>query len=70
MFGRRHHSQSTAVGHFLTFVKAMLEEMDEYPEEKGHYLIVDKCSHPQLSKTSGSAYFPVDADTFALPLLF
>lgn len=41
MFGRRHHSHSTAVGHFLTFVKATLEEMEEYSEVKGRYLIVD-----------------------------
>lgn len=28
-------------GHYLSFLKAILDEMDKYPEMKGHYLVMD-----------------------------
>ncbi|KAG1167172.1 hypothetical protein G6F70_009565 [Rhizopus microsporus] len=31
----------TVTGHCLSFVKATLDEMDKYPEMKGHYLVMD-----------------------------
>ncbi|KAG1631216.1 hypothetical protein G6F45_004963 [Rhizopus arrhizus] len=31
----------TMAGHYLSFLKAILDEMDKYPEMKGHYLVMD-----------------------------
>ncbi|KAG1298400.1 hypothetical protein G6F66_001759 [Rhizopus arrhizus] len=31
----------TVTGHYLSFLKATLDEMDKYPEMKGHYLVMD-----------------------------
>ncbi|CEI96765.1 hypothetical protein RMCBS344292_10919 [Rhizopus microsporus] len=28
-------------GYYLRFVKVTLDEMDKYPETKGHYLVMD-----------------------------
>jgi transposase len=35
------YSTGTVTGHYLSFVKATLDEMDRYPEMKGHYLVMD-----------------------------
>ncbi|KAG1383416.1 hypothetical protein G6F60_001870 [Rhizopus arrhizus] len=35
------YSTGTVTGHYLNFVKATLDEMDKYPEMKGHYLVMD-----------------------------
>ncbi|KAG1439556.1 hypothetical protein G6F46_014034 [Rhizopus delemar] len=35
------YSTGTVTGHFLSFLKATLDEMDKYPELKGHYLVMD-----------------------------
>ncbi|KAG1144952.1 hypothetical protein G6F38_005988 [Rhizopus arrhizus] len=35
------YSTGTVIGHYLSFVKATLDEMDKYPEMKGHYLVMD-----------------------------
>lgn len=34
------YSTGTVRGHYLSFVKATLDEMDTYPEMKGHYLVL------------------------------
>ncbi|KAG1503159.1 hypothetical protein G6F52_012303 [Rhizopus delemar] len=35
------YSIGTVTGHYLSFLKATLDEMDKYPEMKGHYLVMD-----------------------------
>lgn len=35
------NSIGTVTGHYLSFLKATLDEMDKYPEMKGHYLVMD-----------------------------
>ncbi|CEP10482.1 hypothetical protein, partial, partial [Parasitella parasitica] len=35
------YSVGTVTGHYLSFLKATLDEMDKYPEMKGHYLVMD-----------------------------
>lgn len=35
------YSIGTVTGHYLSFLKATLDEMDTYPEMKGHYLVID-----------------------------
>ncbi|CEI91916.1 hypothetical protein RMCBS344292_06193 [Rhizopus microsporus] len=35
------YSIGTMTGHYLSFLKATLDEMDKYPEMKGHYLVMD-----------------------------
>ncbi|KAG1140346.1 hypothetical protein G6F37_009256 [Rhizopus arrhizus] len=35
------YSTGTVTGHYLSFLKATLDEMDKYPEMKGHYLVMD-----------------------------
>ncbi|CEG66484.1 hypothetical protein RMATCC62417_03057 [Rhizopus microsporus] len=35
------YSTGTVTGYYLRFVKATLDEMDKYPEMKGHYLVMD-----------------------------
>ncbi|KAG0166060.1 hypothetical protein DFQ30_007644 [Apophysomyces sp. BC1015] len=35
------YSTGTVTGHYLSFLKATLDEMDRYPEMKGHYLVMD-----------------------------
>ncbi|RCH89437.1 hypothetical protein CU097_009794 [Rhizopus azygosporus] len=35
------YSIGTVTGHYLSFLKAALDEMDKYPEMKGHYLVMD-----------------------------
>lgn len=38
------YSSGTVTGHYLSFVKATLDEMDKYPDMKGHYLVMDNAS--------------------------
>ncbi|KAG1375973.1 hypothetical protein G6F60_008482 [Rhizopus arrhizus] len=43
----------TVTGHYLTFLKVTLDEMDKYPEMKGHYLVMDNApihSSPDTGK--------------------
>ncbi|KAI9267180.1 hypothetical protein EDC94DRAFT_494243, partial [Helicostylum pulchrum] len=35
------YSIGIMTGHYLSFLKATLDEMDKYPEMKGHYLVMD-----------------------------
>jgi transposase len=35
------YSKGTVTGHYLSFLKVTLDEMDKYPEMKGHYLVMD-----------------------------
>ncbi|KAL9536687.1 hypothetical protein PS6_011831 [Mucor atramentarius] len=35
------YSTGTVTGHYLSFVKATLDEMDRYPEMMGHYPVMD-----------------------------
>ncbi|KAG0776658.1 hypothetical protein G6F22_012420 [Rhizopus arrhizus] len=35
------YSIGTVTGHYLSFLKATLDEMDKYPEMKRHYLVMD-----------------------------
>jgi hypothetical protein len=35
------YSIGTVTGHYLSFLKATLDEMDKYPDMKGHYLVMD-----------------------------
>lgn len=35
------YSTGTGTGHYVSFVKATLDEMDKYPEMKGHCLVMD-----------------------------
>ncbi|GAN11278.1 conserved hypothetical protein [Mucor ambiguus] len=35
------YSIGTVTGHYLSFLKATLDEMNKYPEMKGHYLVMD-----------------------------
>ncbi|KAG0740696.1 hypothetical protein G6F57_005412 [Rhizopus arrhizus] len=35
------YSIGTVTEHYLSFLKATLDEMDKYPEMKGHYLVMD-----------------------------
>lgn len=34
------YSTGTATGHYLSLLKATLDEMDRYPEMRGHYLVM------------------------------
>jgi transposase len=34
-------SKGTVTGHYVTFLKATMDEMDQYPHMKGHYLVMD-----------------------------
>ncbi|KAL1936110.1 hypothetical protein VTP01DRAFT_244 [Rhizomucor pusillus] len=34
-------STGTVTGHYLSFLKATMDEMDKYPHMKGHYLVMD-----------------------------
>ncbi|CEJ01264.1 hypothetical protein RMCBS344292_15298 [Rhizopus microsporus] len=34
------YSIRTVTGHYLSFLKAALDEIDKYPEMKGHYLVM------------------------------
>lgn len=36
-----HVSSGTVTGHYISFLKDTLDEMDQYPHMKGHYLIMD-----------------------------
>lgn len=38
------YSIGTVTGYYLRFLKATLDEMDKYPEMKGHYLVIDNAS--------------------------
>ncbi|KAG1451367.1 hypothetical protein G6F46_008779 [Rhizopus delemar] len=42
-FGRKTdgYSIGTVTGHYLSFLKTTLDEMNKYPEMKGHYLVMD-----------------------------
>ncbi|KAG0735968.1 hypothetical protein G6F32_008590 [Rhizopus arrhizus] len=47
------YSTETVTGHYLTFLKVTLDEMDKYPEMKEHYLVMDKSpihSSPDIGK--------------------
>ncbi|KAG1058139.1 hypothetical protein G6F43_000083 [Rhizopus delemar] len=35
------YSIETVTGHYLSFLKSTLDEIDKYPEMKGHYLVMD-----------------------------
>ena len=34
-------SKGTVTGHYVSFLKATIDEMDQYPHIKGHYLVMD-----------------------------
>jgi transposase len=34
-------SSGTVTGHYISFLKDTLDEMDKYPQMKGHYLVMD-----------------------------
>ncbi|KAG1135159.1 hypothetical protein G6F37_012923 [Rhizopus arrhizus] len=34
-------SKGTVTGHYISFLKATMDEMDHYPHMKGHYLVMD-----------------------------
>ena len=34
-------SKGTVTGHYISFLKATMDEMDCYPHMKGHYLVMD-----------------------------
>ncbi|KAG1147971.1 hypothetical protein G6F37_005407 [Rhizopus arrhizus] len=34
-------SKGTVTGHYVSFLKATMDEMDQYPHMKGHYLVMD-----------------------------
>ncbi|KAG1137624.1 hypothetical protein G6F37_011072 [Rhizopus arrhizus] len=36
-----HVSKGTVTGHYVSFLKATMDEMDQYPHMKGHYLVMD-----------------------------
>ncbi|KAG1426555.1 hypothetical protein G6F58_001425 [Rhizopus delemar] len=36
-----HASKGTVTGHYVSFLKATMDEMDQYPHMKGHYLVMD-----------------------------
>lgn len=37
----RHASKETVTGHYVSFLKATMDEMDQYPHMKCHYLVMD-----------------------------
>ncbi|KAG0738000.1 hypothetical protein G6F23_010000 [Rhizopus arrhizus] len=39
--GVGHVSKGTVTGHYVSFLKATMDEMDQYPHMKGHYLVMD-----------------------------
>lgn len=39
--GIGHISKGTVTGHYISFLKATMDEMDRYPHMKGHYLVMD-----------------------------
>ncbi|KAG1229975.1 hypothetical protein G6F68_006275 [Rhizopus microsporus] len=39
--GVGHVSKGTVTGHYISFLKAIMDEMDQYPHMKGHYLVMD-----------------------------
>jgi hypothetical protein len=36
-----HVSKRTVTGHYVSFLKATMDEMDQYPHMKGHYLVMN-----------------------------
>ncbi|CEG80911.1 hypothetical protein RMATCC62417_15174 [Rhizopus microsporus] len=48
------YSIGTVTGHYLSFSKATLDEMDKYPEMKGNYLVMDNA--PIHSSTDTGKY--------------
>ena len=57
------YSTGTVIGHYLSFLKATLDEMDRYPEMKGHYLVMDNTPiHSSLD--IGSIFTAEDIATF------
>ncbi|CEG81694.1 hypothetical protein RMATCC62417_15859 [Rhizopus microsporus] len=39
--GVEYMSKGTVTGHYISFLKATMDEMDRYPHMKGHYLVMD-----------------------------
>lgn len=39
--GAKVQTKGTITNHYLRFIDDILEEMDKYPEMKGHYLLMD-----------------------------
>ncbi|KAG1037484.1 hypothetical protein G6F43_012858 [Rhizopus delemar] len=39
--GVEYMSKGTVMGHYISFLKATMDEMDRYPHMKGHYLVMD-----------------------------
>ncbi|KAG1578520.1 hypothetical protein G6F48_011862 [Rhizopus delemar] len=39
--GIAHTSKGTVTGHYVSFLKTTMDEMDQYPHMKGHYLVMD-----------------------------
>lgn len=37
-------STGTVTGHYISFLKATMDEIDQYPHMKGHYLVIDNAS--------------------------
>ncbi|KAG1137002.1 hypothetical protein G6F37_011878 [Rhizopus arrhizus] len=53
------YSRETVAGHYLSFLKATLDEMDKYLEMKGHYLVMDNApihSSSDIGKYTNSGY--------------
>ncbi|CEG67437.1 hypothetical protein RMATCC62417_03868 [Rhizopus microsporus] len=40
----------TVTGHYLSFLKMTLDEMDKHPQTNGHYIVMDDASHSYIRK--------------------
>ncbi|KAG0176765.1 hypothetical protein DFQ29_005671 [Apophysomyces sp. BC1021] len=56
------YSTGTVTGHYLSFLKATLDEMDRYPEMKGHYLVMDNAPIHSSTDIDGNAPMEVSDD--------
>ncbi|CAO3688188.1 unnamed protein product [Rhizopus microsporus] len=43
-------SSGTVTGHYLSFLKMTLDEMDKHPQMKDHYIVMDNASHSYVRK--------------------
>ncbi|KAI8988442.1 hypothetical protein BDF20DRAFT_855702 [Mycotypha africana] len=47
--GAKAQTKDTVTNHYLKFIDDVLEEMDKYPEMKGHYLLMEMLPFISLS---------------------
>ncbi|OAD80496.1 hypothetical protein PHYBLDRAFT_138054 [Phycomyces blakesleeanus NRRL 1555(-)] len=49
-----HISSGTITGHYISFLKVTLDEMDNHPHMKGHYIAIDNApihTHESIKRT-------------------